>query len=149
MNTNPTPEAPEHGGEALGSPIEIGADSARVVQQVLSELSDPAARQRILAGYLESGPAFAAYLLLKDTAPDHPDLASQFAESYVSSWELVDQLIDDTLEGLGWTQALREFCSTQGIDPDYLAWDRDLLEGHIRETYDIIELDGWQHVFHT
>ena len=100
--------------------VEIGAESIRVIQEVVGRTADPELRQCLLAGYLEHGAAFAAYLRLDDTAPTAATVVTRFAEAYVSSWKLFDQLIDDTLEGLGWSQALQDFCAAQGIDPDYL-----------------------------
>lgn len=150
MNTNPMDQEPQPSqAEAVAASIEIGAESARVIQHVLSQASNIESRKRVLASYLEAGPAFAAYLLLEESAADGPDLAAQFAEAYVSSWETLDQLADTTLEGLGWSQALSEFCVTQGIDQRYLDWNRQELLTRIKETYDVIELDGFYHAFYT
>lgn len=71
MNTNPADEKlPPSQAEAVAASIEIGAESARVIQHVLSQASNIESRKRVLASYLEVGPAFAAYLLLEETAAD-------------------------------------------------------------------------------
>lgn len=146
------PEEPKESAQgATARPVAeigIGPEGARIIQTVINRQPPGEHQQRILDAYLRHGAPFAVFLLLQDVDPQSPAIADRFEEDYVSSWQRMDELVQDTLEGLGWAQALGEFHLTQGIDPEYLTWDYEQLEVRIRDAYDVVELDGWLHVFY-
>lgn len=51
------------------------------------------------------------------------------------------------LIGLGWLQALEKVMSEQGIPDDHLTWNHAAIDKQILDTYDVVHLDGWWHVF--
>ena len=75
---------------------------------------------QISAAYHTHGTPFAAYLLLDDTNLDDPAIAETFTDVYATSWDTIDQLLDNELDALGWSEALAQFCATQGIP--YCHW---------------------------
>lgn len=57
------------------------------------------------------------------------------------------QFRHDVLEGLGWLQSLEKVMSEQGIPDDHLTWNHAAIDKQILDTYDVVHLDGWWHVF--
>ncbi|GAB3156109.1 hypothetical protein GCM10027058_29650 [Microbacterium neimengense] len=147
-----TPETPPPAdrGEAQPPSREppFGPEAQTSVERSLALLKDPDDALRILSLVKENGAAFAAYLLLPDTNVAAATIEDSFYDTYAATWERFDQLRHDVLDGLGWLQALRKFMDEQGLPEDHLTWNHDVIDQRIVETYDIVHLDGWWHVFH-
>lgn len=91
--------------------------------------------------------AYEAFLTLEGIPPNDPQNTERFTGSYVGSWETLEQFADAITDALGWTPALAEFTAANGIPADMLHWDQQVLQAHLRETYDIVESGGYCHVF--
>ncbi|MFT3945152.1 MAG: hypothetical protein QM705_15200 [Ancrocorticia sp.] len=118
-----------------------------LLNHITAPLSEHA-RHRITEAYAVHGTPFAAYLLLEDTNPEDPAIAETFTDVYATTWDTIDQLLDNELDALGWNDALNEFRAGQGIQPELLTWNRPLFTAYINEVYSIIELYGQHHVFY-
>ena len=122
-------------------------DNLYPLDHVTVAVSDKTAK-RLRDAYHTHGTPFAAYLLLDDTNLEDPTINETFTDVYTTTWDTIDQLIDNELDALGWSDALTELCTTHGIEPEFLTWNRPLLTSYLTEVYSIIELDGKYHVFH-
>lgn len=141
----PSPADREPSGPDDKAPF--GPEAAASVERSLASLRDPDDALRILQGVKESGSAFAAYLLLSDTNVAALDILDSFYNSYADAWETFAEFRHDVLEGLGWLQALEKVMSEQGIPDDHLTWNHAAVDREIFNTYDVVHLDGWWHVF--
>ena len=93
------------------------------------------------------GDAFLAYLLLPDVDPHGEGIEARFIDCYTGYYESRRALVDAQLEALGWAEALNAFRREQGIWPDDLQWNYDVLFEHCCEVYTISERLGGVHVF--
>ena len=141
----PSPADREPSGPNDKAPF--GPEAAASVERSLASLQDPDDALRILQGVKESGSAFAAYLLLSDTNVAAPDILEGFYNCYADAWETFAEFRRDVLDGLGWLQALGKVMSEQGIPDDHLTWNYGAVDKQILDTYDVVHLDGWWHVF--
>lgn len=147
--TPETPPSADRGGERPPRrEPRFGPEARASVERSLALLKDPNDALRILSLVNEHGAGFAAYLLLPDTNVAAASIGDSFYDHYAATWERFDQFRDDVLDGLGWIQALRKFMDEQGLPEDHLTWNHDVIDQRIVETYDIVHLDGWWHVFH-
>jgi hypothetical protein len=119
-----------------------GPQAERVVKSVLERLTRLEDELRVVEGFLSHGAGFAAFLRLKDTAPDDPTLIWRYEQCYADAWDSLDDLAMDTIEALGWREDLAELKQRSGIDDDYLTWNYAALYGRLHEMYDFIELDA-------
>nr|WP_278102290.1 hypothetical protein [Microbacterium proteolyticum] len=144
-----TPPAaqPENEPSRRGGQAPFGPEAAASAERSLSTLHDPDDALRILHGIEQAGASFAAYLLLPDTNLAAPDILESFYNSYADAWETFAEFRRDVLEGLGWLQALEKVMSEQGIPDDHLSWNYAAVDKNILDTYDVVRLDGWWHVF--
>lgn len=142
-----TPPPPERQPPDPGEKAPFGPEAAASVERSLATLRDPDDALRILQGVKENGSAFAAYLLLPDTNVAAPDILESFYNSYADAWETFAEFRRDVLEGLGWLQALEKVMSEQGIPDDHLTWNHGVVDKSILDTYDVVRLDEWWHVF--
>ena len=122
-------------------------DNLYPLDQISVAVSEETAT-RLRAANHTHGTPFAAYLLLDDTNLENLAIAETFTDVYTTSWDTIDQLLDNELAALGWSEALAQFCATQGIQPELLTWNRPLFTAYVNEVYSIIELDGQHHVFY-
>lgn len=98
--------------------------------------------------YAEHHDAFAAYLSLDDINTNSEALAADFDNAYIGTFADEDTLVENELESQGWLEAVDQVIRQQGIPEGILIWDRDaLLEQLHRYVYDIVDLDGYLHVF--
>lgn len=125
----------------------FGPEAAAVVDAALATLDNPDHALRVLALAKHAGAGFAAYLLLSDTDATDPDLDEKFSTAYVDAWEQFSQFRTDVLDGLGWLDAVKDVMTTQGIPEDHLIWNHGAIDIQIFDTYDLVRLDGWWHVF--
>jgi hypothetical protein len=98
-------------------------------------------------GLTRWGHAFAAYTRLGTAELHTSDVLTDFEDLYIASFDDVEALIADQLEGLGWTTALKQFMREQGIADDLLNWNREALVERLRLIYDVIESGGRIHAF--
>lgn len=143
----PPPAHPEGEPSRPGGPAPFGPEAAASAERSLAALQDPDDALRILRGIEEAGSSFAAYLLLPDTNLAAPDILESFYNSYADAWETFAEFRHDVLEGLGWLEAVEKITSEQGIPDDHLTWNHAVIDKRIHETYDVVHLDGWWHVF--
>lgn len=125
-----------------------GPEARRVVDRTLARLSHFEDELRVLEGVRDYGAGFAAWLLLRDTAPEEPTLIHRYEQSYADAWESLDDLITDTIEALGWREELTALKVRNAIPDDYLTWNHDAFHARLHDIYDFIELDGLTHAFH-
>lgn len=148
MNPETPPPADRGEQEPPRREPPFGPEAQASVERSLAALKDPDDALRVLSLVNEHGAAFAAYLLLPDTNVAAKDIGDSFYDHYAATWERFDQFRNDVLGGLGWIQALRKFMDEQGLPEDHLTWNHDVIDQRIVETYDIVHLDGWWHIFH-
>lgn len=126
----------------------FGPEAAASVERSLATLGDPDDALRILALVKEGGAGFAAYLMLPDTNVAADNLDETFHDAYVDGWESFAEFRRDVLEGLGWLDAVKEVITMQGIPEDHLIWNHAAIDHRILDTYDVVRLDGWWHIFY-
>lgn len=141
-------EHPQDGLEPLPEHKQTGPEAEHVIRHTLARLTSLDAELRVAEGYLTFGAPFAAFLRLDDIAAEDPALLSRYLDVYADSWEHIDQLIDEELDGLGWREELQEFRKQSGIDAEFLDWNRPAFEAHLHKIYSIVQLDRWWHVFY-
>lgn len=95
------------------------------------------------------GEAFLAYLDLDlDLAePVHGSEVTDFVERYVGHFADRWSFLCSQLDDLGWSAAFTHFKAEQGIWPDDLRWDPEVLWEHMGERYATSEQFGGVHVF--
>ena len=103
---------------------------------------------RLREAYHTYGAPFVAFLLLDDITPEDPAIADKFTANYISTWDNINDLLDNELDALGWADALAELYASQGIPSELLVWDRQLFASYVREVYSIVLLEGQYHVFY-
>lgn len=102
----------------------------------------------IRALYEEHHEAFAAYLSLEDVNTESGTLAEDYENAFIGTYVDEDALAEHELEAQGWTDAVNQVIREQGIPEGVLIWDHEaLLEQLRRYLYDIVDLDGYLHVF--
>ncbi|MDQ1124863.1 hypothetical protein [Microbacterium trichothecenolyticum] len=143
----PPPAEPEREPSRPGGHATFGPEAATALERTLAELRDPDDALRILHAIDEAGASFAAYLLLPDTTPAAPDVLDRFYNSYADAWETFAEFRHDVLEALGWLEALAKVMNEQGIPEDHITWNHPVIDRQILDTYDVVHLDGWWHVF--
>ncbi|GAA2021725.1 hypothetical protein GCM10009819_00270 [Agromyces tropicus] len=104
-----------------------------------------AARLEALDEYQE--PSFRAFLTLPDVNAADPNLLESFRESYVASYNYVEDAVRDLAELAPLEADLRAIASDHGLPEAAITLDYELTQDHVREVYDIVA-EGWQvHVF--
>lgn len=93
------------------------------------------------------GEAFLAYLDLDLAEPVHGSEVTDFVERYVGHFADRWSFLRSQLDDLGWSAAFTHFKAEQGIWPDDLRWDPEVLWEHMGERYAICEQFGGVHVF--
>lgn len=146
---NPETPPPNQGPENRSwNDDRFGPEAAAAVDATLAALENPNHALRLLALAEEAGAGFAAYLLLSDTDAAADDLDEKFSTAYVDAWEQFSEFRRDVLDGLGWLDAVKDVMTTQGIPEDHLTWNTAAVDIQIFDTYDLVRLDGWWHVFY-
>lgn len=143
----PHPEAepqpwskPEPGSNQTNNP-EAGQSRSRPIPHTRLEA-------RILHDLQDAhGAAFAVYLDHVWHETPISAMEEDFRNVYWASYEQLDHFIDDTIDALGWTQALTEFLAAEGMTSDMLTWNRHAIFTHLADDYEFIEKDGLIHVF--
>ena len=142
------PPSPDRNPRPPEDDDRFGPEAAASIERSLAHLKDPDDALRILRGVKENGAAFAAYLLLEDTNLAAENLTDTFHDAYVDAWETFAEFRRDVLEGLGWLDAVKTVMEEQGIPDDHLTWNHGVVDQRIFDTYDVVRLDGWWHVFY-
>ncbi len=93
------------------------------------------------------GEAFLAYLDLDLAEPVHRSEVTDFVERYVGHFADRWSFLRSQLDDLGWSAAFTHFKAEQGIWPDDLRWDPEVLWEHMGERYATSEQFGGVHVF--
>ena len=127
-------------------PAEEG-DIYNLLEHIVSN-TDEKAMLRLREAYQTYGVPFVAFLLLDDTNTEDPAITDKFTANYISTWDNLNDLLDNELDALGWADALAELYASQGIPSELLVWDRQLFASYVREVYSIVHLDGRYHVFY-
>lgn len=143
----PPPHGPEREPARPRNEPPFGPEATASLERSLAQLRDPDDALRILHGVENNGASFAAYLLLPGTDLAAEDITDTFHDTYVDAWQHFAQFRHDILEGLGWLQAVTKVMDEQGIPNDNLLWNFAVVDKRIHETYDVVHLDGWWHVF--
>ena len=100
---------------------------------------------RIECAYQEIGDALLAYLTLPGSNPASDHLEDNFHIAYRGDYATIDEAIQAQLDGLGWTDALKQMMHTNGIATGMLTWDLDLIQAQMDEVYDFVEYNS--HVY--
>jgi len=108
---------------------------------------DPAILALWETGLARWGHAFIAFCRLDIEMLRTPDCLRTFEDSYITTFESMDALIDDHLEGMGWAQPLRELLDKYYIPEEMLRFDREAALRAFREFMDVVEEGGQVHVF--
>ncbi len=145
-NTNPEQQSPSTASEAEAH-LTPGPETMKLLTVDLERISDVEARFRLFEGIISHGAPFAAFLRLPVVAAEEPSVIERFNHSYAGSWPSLERFLHDQLESLGWHEILDALRRDHGIGPDVLDWNFDGFLVQAREVFDIIELDGWHHVF--
>lgn len=143
----PHQEAPDARTEKPPAHQAPSPETMKLINVDLERISDVEARFRLFEGIINHGAPFAAFLRLPDVAAGEPTVIDRFTQSYAGSWPTLEQFIHDQLEALGWHDVLDALRRDHGIGPDVLDWNLDGFLVQAREVFDIVELDGWQHIF--
>lgn len=98
--------------------------------------------------YERHGAPFAAFLRLDDTNPNDPDIENTFLNSYLASYDILRDAIDEQIDQLGWQDALTAMREEWGIAAGDLLWNYTAIEAQYREVFDVIEAYGRVHIFH-
>lgn len=95
------------------------------------------------------GEAFAAYAMEHPGGEHGEDLLTEFDEYYVATYPDAQTCIDEFLNSMGWSGALKTFIADQGIDCP-LEFDRSCIWERYKEAWEVIETrNGAVHVFNT
>ena len=98
--------------------------------------------------YEEHHAAFAAYLSLDDVTPIAESLGDDFESVYVGTYLEERAIVEEQLEALAWREAVDTVVRQEGIPEGVLTWDHDAFYEYMRRNvYDIVDLDGFLHVF--
>lgn len=124
-----------------------GPDAERVVREALSKLTDHDDALRLLAAFDGYGAGFAAHLLLNDTNVTDPDVERIYRDCYADAWQSLDDLATDTIEALGWREAVTDLVREHAIEEGALTWNPTALYGRLHQIYSFVELDGVIHAF--
>ncbi|WP_309130362.1 hypothetical protein [Brevibacterium sp.] len=128
--------------------LSSGHEADILIERTVDQAPLRRVARRVRDGYEKFGVPFAAFLWLEDTSFTDSRLLDQFEVVYASSVRSLDEAINSELEGLGWDEALREFRTRHGVEPEYLDWNYAELGALIHQLYDVVELDGWLHLFY-
>ncbi|MFB2556750.1 hypothetical protein [Herbiconiux liangxiaofengii] len=81
-------------------------------------------------------------MTLPDANPSSEHLEDDFHAAYRGSHATLDEAIHAQLDGLGWADALTQMMHANGITPDMLAWNLELIKNRMDEIYDFVEFNG-------
>ncbi len=97
---------------------------------------------------LAEGRAFVAFLTLPDVDASSPRLLSTFIDTYYASFASVAEAIEVLCELEGWRSAVEELSDRfPGVPPGAVSLDLRAVERHLRDAWDVVELDGRAFVF--
>ena len=134
INVNPTTEHTDH-PETQPPPIAHEAFE--------SEPGTPSAAQSGIDHY---GAPFRAFLRLPDVRPDDPELVDMFRDTYVGQFVSMDDIVDSLTEITSWEAEISSLAERLGIS-GYITLDRAGIADRVRDTWDIVPLDGSLYVF--
>lgn len=97
--------------------------------------------------YGQHGAAFAAYLSLEDVNTASATLINDYENAYVGTYLDEETFVESELAPLGWFDAIDETIQQQGIPEGVVTWNHDVFLDRMRDVYDIVDLDGYLHVF--
>lgn len=109
--------------------------------------SNPEVLQRWESGVRIHGDAFVAYLRLGGPQIYEPDVLTSFENAFIATRESYDVIIEDYLEGMGWSGPLEQLRTEYGIPEEALEWNRSLILEVIREYSYLVEEGDMIHVF--
>ncbi len=91
--------------------------------------------------------ALQAFLTLPDIGANTPQLIEAFHENYVGTYADADALLRELLELDEREAEIYDYANERGFFVETLTINEEWLLDQVRETYDIVELDGRFHVF--
>jgi hypothetical protein len=99
------------------------------------------------AGLARWGHAFVAFTSLEVEGINSTKCLEVFENTFVTTLDSIDALIDDHLEGMGWAQPLRELREKYLIPDFLLDFDRAAVLEAFKEFMEVVEEGGQVHVF--
>ena len=93
-----------------------------------------------------NGDALDAFLDLPDVDPASDIVFEQFAQTYCGSYTDVDAVLDGITDVLAWERQINRLAHDLGIR-EFVSIDREAIEWHVRDGWDIIPSHGRLHVF--
>lgn len=130
---------PEQGGAHSGAP----ADQA---QETTADLDYAELPPLAAEGIKEYGDAFRAFLRLPDIKPDDESLIDNYHEWFVGKFYGIDELLAALTEIESWEAQVNQLAERLGII-GFVTLDRDGIEAHVRDTWDVVEHNGALYVF--
>jgi hypothetical protein len=128
---------------AGGKPHEHGLHgSIRISPDSSGETEDP------FAGIRDGvGSALDAYLTLRDVDGSSSDLVQDFHADYRGTFNSFEEAAQEQLHALGWVEALTAMLDSNGIPPEFVAWNLSAISDLMAEVYDIVHRDGRVYLF--
>lgn len=97
---------------------------------------------------LAEGRAFVAFLTLPDVDASSPRLLSTFIDTYHANFANVAEAVEVMCELEDWRSAVDEVCERfPGVLPGAVSLDLQVVERHLRDAWDVVELDGRAFIF--
>ena len=134
IDASPTAERADH-PEAQPAPV--------APQALENEPGTPSAAQAAIDHY---GTPFRAFLSLPDIRSDDPELVDIFRDTYVGQFVSMDEIVDSLTEITTWEAEISSLAERLGIS-GYITLDRAGIADRVRDTWDIVPLDGALYVF--
>lgn len=91
--------------------------------------------------------ALQAFLMLPDVSAGTDNIMESFHESYVNAYSFLEDAVRDLAEIDSIEHAIYEATESRSLPDSAVAIDYSLIEGHVREGYDLIEWKGRTYVF--
>ncbi len=140
---------PWHRDDIAASPAaeRIDHPEAQPAPVAPQALEDEPGLPRIAQAAIEHyGNPFRAFLRLPDVRPDDPELVDMFRDTYVGQFASMDEIVDSLTEIATWEAEISSLAERLGIS-GYIILDRAGIAERVRDTWDIVPLDGALYVF--
>ena len=122
----------------------LESQAAPVAHEALE--SEPGTPQAAEAAIEHYGAPFRAFLRLPDVRPDDPELVDMFRDTYIGQFVSMDEVVDSLTEIDTWEAEISSLAERLGIS-GYITLDRAGIAERVRDTWDIVPLDGALYVF--
>jgi len=90
---------------------------------------------------------FAAYLMLPNIDPYARELATDFLEDFVNSYDSDEAMAQDFFVTLGLKRAIAETVTDHDIPADAVVVNTPVMAAHLKDFYNVVELAGRVYVF--